>query len=119
GIAAVMLNLLGYTNVRNLAGGVNSWLAAGLPLEGVPSSLEAVMVDYVETLPPTYNGLSAADLSAELESSAQLMLVDVHTADEYAEGFIEGAINIPLNELSMHLDQLPDLDQPIVVYCGS
>lgn len=119
GIAAVMLNLLGYTNVRNLAGGVNSWLAAGLPLEGVPSSLEAVMVDYVETLPPTFNGLSPVDLSAELASSAELMLVDVRTPDEYAEGFIEGAINLPLNELTMHLDLLPNLDQNIVVYCGS
>ena len=38
GIAAVMLNLLGYTNVRNLAGGVNAWVAAGLPLVGVPAS---------------------------------------------------------------------------------
>lgn len=32
GMAAVMLNLLGYTNVRNLASGVNAWSAAGLPL---------------------------------------------------------------------------------------
>ncbi len=32
GMAAVMLNLLGYTNVRNLSGGANAWSAAGLPL---------------------------------------------------------------------------------------
>ncbi|MCC6802057.1 MAG: rhodanese-like domain-containing protein [Anaerolineae bacterium] len=38
GIAAVMLNALGYTNVRNLSGGVNAWSAAGLPLVGVPAS---------------------------------------------------------------------------------
>jgi rhodanese-related sulfurtransferase len=37
-IAAVMLNALGYTNVRNLAGGLNAWVAAGLPLVGVPAS---------------------------------------------------------------------------------
>lgn len=37
GIAAVMLNLLGYTDVRNLSGGLNAWSAAGLPLAGVPS----------------------------------------------------------------------------------
>ena len=119
GIAAVMLNLLGYTNVRNLAGGVNGWSAAGLPLEGVPLALDVVLTDYVTTLPESFNGLSAADLNAELESGSDALLVDVRTADEYAEGFIEGAVNVPLNELTQHLDLLPSLDQNIVVYCGS
>jgi rhodanese-related sulfurtransferase len=151
GIAAVMLNLLGYTNVRNLAGGVNSWMAAGLPLESAPDivseplDLNTVMAEYVIALPDSFNGVSAANLSAELERgctsavlplSANLKLasrffgkfvysmdcvriVDVRTTDEYAEGFIEGAINIPLNELTQHLDLLPDLDQNIMVYCGS
>lgn len=119
GIAAVMLNLLGYTNVRNLSGGLNSWTAAGLPLEGVPLDLNTVMSDYVSTLPDTFNGVTAVDLNSELETGVDLLLVDVRTADEYAEGFIEGAVNVPLNELAQHLDLLPDLDQNIVVYCGS
>lgn len=38
GIAAVMLNMLGYTNVRNLSGGLNAWVASELPLVGVPAS---------------------------------------------------------------------------------
>jgi len=37
GMATVMMNLLGYTNVRNLVGGVRAWLAEGLPVEGAPS----------------------------------------------------------------------------------
>lgn len=119
GIAAVMLNLLGYTNVRNLSGGLNSWAAAGLPLEGVPLALNTIIESYASALPESFNGVSAADLSAELNSGAELMLVDVRTTDEYSEGFIEGAVNIPLNELTQHLDLLPSLDQNIVVYCGS
>jgi rhodanese-related sulfurtransferase len=119
GMAAVMLNLLGYTNVRNLSGGVNSWTAAGLPLAGVPLDLNTVMADYVSTLPETFNGLAAADFSAELETTADVLLLDVRMADEYAEGLIEGAVNVPLNELTQHLDLLPNLDQNILVYCGS
>lgn len=34
GIATVMMNMLGYTNVRNLVGGLNAWIAEDLPLVG-------------------------------------------------------------------------------------
>ena len=119
GIAAVMLNLLGYTNVRNLSGGLNTWTSAGLPLAGVPLDMNKIMASYVSTLPDSFNGVSATDLAAELTSSADLLLVDVRTPDEFADGFIAGAVNIPLNELLQHLDLLPNLDQNILVYCGS
>jgi rhodanese-related sulfurtransferase len=119
GMAAVMLNLLGYTNVRNLAGGVNSWMVAGLPLDGVPLAIDVAMENVLATLPESYNGITAIELADELGTRADLLLVDVRTADEYAEGFISGAINLPLNELTQHLDFLPNLDAEIVVYCGS
>lgn len=32
GIAMTMLRLMGYTNVRNIAGGINGWIAAELPV---------------------------------------------------------------------------------------
>lgn len=37
-IASVFLQLMGYTNVNNLAGGVNAWLRAELPVVGVPEA---------------------------------------------------------------------------------
>ncbi len=119
GIAAVIMNVLGYTNVRNLSGGLNTWNAAGLPLVGVPLDINTVMQQYVSTLPENLNGVSPADFSALIEANPDAALVDVRTVDEYAGGFIAGAINIPLNELTQHLDLLPNLDQKILVYCGS
>ncbi len=118
-MAAVMMNLLGYTNVLNLAGGLNSWNAAGLPLEGVPLDLQTVESNFVSALPASFDGIAPADLAAELDTDAAPLLVDVRTPDELAEGFIAGAINIPMTELTQHLDLLPNLDQKIVVYCGS
>ncbi len=123
GIATVVMELLGYTNVRNLSGGSNAWVAAGLPLAGVPEaaefSLETTFTSYLSGLPETFNAVRPGDLKTELDGGAELLLVDVRPADEYAEGYIEGAINIPLQELTQHLDMLPNLDAEIVIYCGS
>ncbi|MDC4233737.1 FAD-dependent oxidoreductase [Actinomyces sp. B33] len=43
-------------------------------------------------------------------------LVDVRTPAEYAAGAIDGAVNIPLDDLRARLDDLPDAD--LVVYCA-
>ncbi len=44
------------------------------------------------------------------------ILIDVRTAKEYFDGSIEGAINIPLDELRLHLDELPK-DKNIYLFC--
>lgn len=46
-------------------------------------------------------------------------LVDVRTPEEYAEGHIEGSINIPLQDLNDILDVIPDKNTVIYVYCRS
>ncbi|MBP6297898.1 MAG: hypothetical protein KA401_01015 [Anaerolineae bacterium] len=120
-IATVMMRLMGYTNVRNMSGGVNAWTAAGFPLVTTAPEfdLSAHLTSYLGSLPGTFNAVRVDDLATELAAENDLLLVDVRTADEYTEGFIAGAINIPLQELTQHLDLLPALDRSIVVYCGS
>lgn len=44
------------------------------------------------------------------------LLLDVRNADELKNGFIEGAINIPVDELRQRLDELPK-EKEIIVYC--
>lgn len=46
------------------------------------------------------------------------LLVDVRTPQEYADGFIAGSVNIPLQELEARLSEIPN-DVPVVVYCRS
>lgn len=45
-------------------------------------------------------------------------LVDVRSAEEYASGYIPGAINIAVHELSGKLNRIPK-DKPVIVYCRS
>lgn len=46
-------------------------------------------------------------------------LVDVRTADEYAQGHIEGALNFPVETIADHLKELEPKDGWLVVYCRS
>jgi len=118
GIATVALNLLGYTNVRNLAGGLNAWKAAELPVVAA-FDLNTSLGAFLAAQPDTFSALRPGDFKAELDAAAELTIVDVRSGDEYAEGHVAGAINIPINELTDHLDMLPNLDAAVVVYCGS
>lgn len=48
--------------------------------------------------------------------SGEMMVIDVRSASEYRSGHIQGAVNIPLENLPERLAELPK-DQEIVAYC--
>jgi phage shock protein E len=75
------------------AGGLLGGLAATLPLE------------------------PRIDARAMVEGGA--LLVDVRTEAEFAQRHLPGAVNIPVDEMTAHFDELGDVDRPIVVYCAS
>ena len=58
----------------------------------------------------TWRDFRKADLS-------DAMLIDTRTQEEYSFGAIGGAVNIPLDELREHLDEIPR-DKTIYVYCA-
>ena len=49
--------------------------------------------------------------------SDETLRIDVRTRDEFAMGSIPGFVNIPLDELREHLDELPH-ERPVVVSCA-
>ncbi len=56
----------------------------------------------------------------ELVEKQRAVLLDVRTPDEFAGGHLDGATNIPVQELEARLAQVPaKKDQDIVVYCRS
>lgn len=44
-------------------------------------------------------------------------LLDVRTAQEWADGHLQGAMHIPVGELSGKLSEVPK-DKPVVTYCA-
>ena len=47
------------------------------------------------------------------------VILDVRTDREYQSGAIKGAKHIPLDTLLNHVNELKNLNKPIIVYCAS
>lgn len=62
--------------------------------------------------------IESTELVDRLNAGQAPVILDVRTAQEYAQGHIPGAINIPVNDLvSRGAELKPFRDQEIVVYC--
>lgn len=55
----------------------------------------------------------------ELLINPTTSMLDVRSAMEFELDHINGAKNIPVNELSFRLNEIKELSTPIVVYCLS
>lgn len=68
---------------------------------------------------PVLGDIAAATQAWEMISDGALV-VDVRSAEEYADGHIEGAINIPHTQIDRIAELIGgDLARPVVVYCRS
>ena len=122
-IAMTMLWAYGYTDVRSLKGGYGGWLGAGYATVGGEVVMEAdldtgfsIFLADMEA----YNTVGLDSFNLMLAEDEEVFILDVRQPDELlANGWIEGAVNIPLRELGENIDLLPSFDTTIVSYCGS
>ncbi len=63
------------------------------------------------------NNVSGADARRLVAEGAKL--VDVRSPGEFASGHIQGAVNIPVQELALRMSELEPKSQTIVLYCAS
>ncbi len=77
----------------------------------------AIIVVAVLYLRFTAERISGPEARALVEGGA--LLVDVRSPDEFGGGHIEGAVSIPIQELSDRADELGDKERDIVLYCQS
>lgn len=84
------------------------------------SSVAKAADDYLSDLPPDRYRLSPAAFIEDVVNGKLYTILDVREPDEFAEGHIERAVNIPLRELTQRLGDLPgNASNPMVVYCHS
>lgn len=88
------------------------------------SSLAAILAAVALMLAVPACGVSehapatATDDARTLVANGALLL-DVRTPSEFASGHIDGAVNIPVQELERRIAEIHDRRRPIVVYCQS
>ena len=67
-----------------------------------------------------YQQITAEEAAKMMQSAMDYIVLDVRTEQEYASGHIPGAVNIPNETIaSGAIQQLPDKEQLILVYCRS
>ncbi len=67
-----------------------------------------------------YIHITQEEAAEMMKSDDGHIIVDVRTHDEYRSGHIPGAVCIPVESIgSEQPDELPDLDQVILIYCRS
>jgi rhodanese-related sulfurtransferase len=118
GQAADRLMALGYSNVRQLDGGLQSWQAAGLELFRDVNSYAKAFGELVESRRHTPS-LPAHEVAALMAAGANIRILDVRRFDEYATMNIPGSFSVPGAELVLRAGGIaPDPETTIIVNCA-
>lgn len=48
-----------------------------------------------------------------------VLIIDVRTAEEFAQGHLPQAVNIPFDQIQTGMTNYPNKEQPILLYCKS
>jgi rhodanese-related sulfurtransferase len=116
--AADRLAALGYTNVRQLEGGLQAWQKAGYELFQDVNSYAKAFGELVESRRHTPS-LSAEEVAALMASKANIAVLDVRRFDEYATMNIPGSVSVPGAELVLRAGRAaPDPETTIIVNCA-
>lgn len=67
-----------------------------------------------------YTHVEAQEAQTMMSESDDYVILDVRTTEEYAEGHIKDAVNVPNESIGDDvIEELPDKKQQIFVYCRS
>ena len=68
----------------------------------------------------SYTRISQDEAMQMMQDQTDYLIVDVRRPDEFAEGHIAGAINVPNEDITDGMPELlPDKDQVLLIYCRS
>ncbi|HLI99856.1 MAG TPA: rhodanese-like domain-containing protein [Bradyrhizobium sp.] len=116
--AADRLTALGYSDIRELEGGLEAWRKAGFEIFIDVNSYAKAFGELVEARRHTPS-LSAEEVAGLIASKANIKVLDVRRPDEYATMNIPGSVSVPGAELALRAGRAaPDPETTIIVNCA-
>jgi rhodanese-related sulfurtransferase len=113
-LALATLRRLGYERLALLDGGLAGWRAAGRATTSgvnVPSKAFGEKVHHERAVPD----ITPEELKSLQEQSANLMILDVRTPEEYGRFCIPGGVNVPGGDLILWADELKRRPETTVI----
>jgi uncharacterized membrane protein YdjX (TVP38/TMEM64 family)/rhodanese-related sulfurtransferase len=114
---ALAYTYLGYAGREAVAGG------EGMIQKGLLALALLAVVAFLPRLIGTLRRgpmLDTETLRRRLESEGNLLVLDVRTTEDFTgeQGHIDGAVNIPVEELQQRMDELGDhMERPVAIVC--
>lgn len=99
---------------------VLSFAACAMPWDGEETLTEPASIENTkEKL--GYTQLSYADAKEMIDNTEGEIILDVRTPEEFAGGYIPGAVLFPSEEITEETakEKLPEKDAVIMIYCSS
>ncbi len=85
---------------------------------GISLITTGLVLLFVSVAAAQYPVVTAKDVQSAMTGKKKAVLVDTRSSEEYREGHISGAINIPAEYLKTQAGLLPkDKTTPIIFYC--
>jgi rhodanese-related sulfurtransferase len=96
---AIRLSRVGYDNTLGyLEGGMNTWIEAGKEID-------------------QSTRISSAEFANEI-SSKKILVIDVRKKSEFDSEHVLDSLNIPLNEINVHLSSIPKTEKFLLICAG-
>lgn len=120
-ILVLSLSLIGCDQTQKGAGsGAGSDAGAGAGAGSGSSQDNAQNSQGTTAGKADYVSISAEEAKKIIDANSEVILLDVRTQQEFADGHIPGAICVPVETIGSNPpSELPDKDATILVYCRS